>query len=202
MVLSYRIKTPVKLVNMKFLQSYLLLFPLAAILFMTACNDDDPVIPNDEELITTLTYTLSPTGGGADVVLRFSDLDGDGGNPPVITGGTLANNTSYTGALILLNESESPADDITAEIKAEDEDHQFFFAVTGTNLTIEYADQDANGNPIGLSTDVSTGDAAVGTLTITLRHEPDKSANGVADGNIDNAGGETDIEVTFPVEVQ
>lgn len=36
---------------------------LTAIFFLTACEKDDPVIPNEEELITTLTYTLTPSGG-------------------------------------------------------------------------------------------------------------------------------------------
>ena len=31
---------------------------------------------------------------------------------------------------------------------------------------------------------------------------PDKFANGVKQGNIANAGGETDIEITFDVEIQ
>ncbi len=58
----------------------------------TSCNDDDPPIDNEEEVITTLTYILTPASGQA-VTLSFVDLDGDGGNPPVITGGTLDTNT-------------------------------------------------------------------------------------------------------------
>ena len=37
---------------------------------------------------------------------------------------------------------------------------------------------------------------------MTLRHEPAKDASGVAAGDITNAGGETDIEVTFDVTVE
>ena len=43
---------------------------------------------------------------------------------------------------------------------------------------------------------LSTGEASSGTLTLTLRHEPNKPNSGLAD-----AGGETDIEVTFDVAV-
>jgi hypothetical protein len=39
-------------------------------------------------------------------------------------------------------------------------------------------------------------------LKITLRHEPNKKASGVVGGSITNAGGETDIEVSFDVEVK
>ena len=176
---------------------------LVATLILSSCSkDDDPVIPNEEEVITTLEYTLTPNGGGTTVVLSFQDLDGDGGNAPIITGGTLDSNKTYTGALVLLNEQETPAEDITAEIQEEDEEHQFFFQTNITGLTVAYTDQDANGNPLGLQTTVTTTNAGTGTLTVILRHEPNKSASGVSDGDITNAGGETDIEVIFNITVQ
>ena len=61
---------------------------------------------------------------------------------------------------------------------------------------------DANGNPIGLLTTVTTEEPGNGTITVILRHEPDKFALGVSNGDITNAGGETDIEVVFNVEVK
>ncbi len=179
---------------------------LLTAIFFASCSDDDdsnPVIPNEEELITTLTYTLTPVGGGTVVELSFQDLDGDGGNNPVITGGTLTANTTYNASIVLLNETENPAENITEEVRREDEEHQFFFAVSdGLNLTVDYSDADENGNPLGLATTITTGDASTGNLTVTLRHEPDKSANGVSNGDITNAGGETDIEVQFNVTIQ
>lgn len=170
-------------------------------LIFSSC-DDDPVIPNEEELITTVNYTLTPDNGEPSTTLSFVDLDGDGGNAPVITGGTLAANLTYTGSMELLNEAESPSENITEEIETEDDEHQFFFQSNASLLTVEYADQDGSGNPVGLQSTLTTGDPGSGTLTIILRHEPDKSATGVADGDISNAGGETDIEVTFPIDVQ
>ena len=98
---------------------------------------------------------------------------------------------------MVLNELEDPADNITAEVQAEDEDHQFFYTPTNNIATIAYTDQDANGNPVGLTFTVTTTAATTGNLTVVLRHEPNKSATGVSDGDITNAGGETDIEVTF-----
>ena len=61
---------------------------------------------------------------------------------------------------------------------------------------------DTQGNPIGLQIILSTGVASSGSLTVTLRHEPNKSAEGVSDGDITNAGGETDITTTFNVSIQ
>ncbi|KAA3622580.1 MAG: type 1 periplasmic binding fold superfamily protein [Bacteroidetes bacterium] len=187
---------------MQTINKYILLAGVVAISIFASCEKDDPEIPHEEEVITTLTYTLTPVSGGDVVTMTFQDLDGDGGNDPVITGGTLAANTAYVGELNLLNETETPAHDIGAEVKEEDEEHQFFYQVAGgLNLSVTYADVDADGNPVGLSTTLSSGDASQGQLTIILRHQPDKGAAGVSTGDVTNAGGETDIEVTFDVEI-
>ncbi len=178
-----------------------LMYLLLPVVLFIAC-DPDPIDEGpDEEIITTLLYTLTPTTGDP-VVLSFSDIDGESGNDPIISGGTLSANTTYSGSLELLNESESPAEDITEEIAEEDEEHQFFFATTIADLTVAYADQDEDGNPIGLSTTVTTGATSAGTVTITLRHQPNKGGESVSDGDITNAGGETDIEVEFPITVE
>ncbi|MDA0176673.1 type 1 periplasmic binding fold superfamily protein [Mesoflavibacter profundi] len=185
--------------------SYLL---IASLIFVSCSSDDDnndiPEPVNEEEVITTITATLTPAGGGTAIVLQSQDLDGDGPNAPVVTvSGDLAANTSYSGSLDLLNETESPAESITEEIEEEALEHQFFFDVSNGLFDVAYDDVDADGNPVGLSFIVTT-DATTGTeaLTITLRHEPNKDASGVSAGDITNAGGETDIEVTFNVTVQ
>lgn len=177
---------------------------LAGALAFSACDDDDDPTPvNEEEVITTATLTLSPAvGGGIPVMMSFRDLDGDGGNAPIITGGTLAANISYNYTLVLLNEQATPAENITTEVEEEGDEHQFFFRPTGVNLSHSYGDVDENSRPIGITGTLTAGAASTGTLTVTLRHEPNKTAEGVLAGNITNAGGETDIEVIFPVTVR
>lgn len=174
---------------------------LASSTFFLSCEDevDDPPIPNEEEVITTLTYTL--TAAGSVHTFTFQDLDGDGGNAPMITVDTISSGVSYNGSLSLLNETESPADNITIEIFDEAEEHQFFFQSTDPALSVSYSDTDANQQPLGLLSELSASDPGDYSLTIILRHEPDKSAAGVSDGDITNAGGETDIEVTFQIHV-
>ncbi|MTB49788.1 type 1 periplasmic binding fold superfamily protein [Lewinella sp. W8] len=183
---------------------FLLLFALVALVTFNACDDDDPIIENPEEVITDLTYTLTPTGGGDVVTMTFQDRDGDGGNAPTITvSGPLAANATYTGSLELLDASDaSDIEDITEEVEEEDDEHMFFFQVSSADLTIAYGDSDGDGNPVGLLTDVTAGAAGFGTLTIILRHEPNKSAAGLAINTPELAGGETDIEVTFNVTIQ
>lgn len=180
----------------------LFILAIAFISLMSSCEKEGPEVPNEEELITTMTYTLTPVSGGSAVVLTFVDLDGDGGNAPTITGGTLAANTSYTGAITLSNQSVSPAEDITAEVAEEDAEHQFFFQSSISDLTVSYADLDSDGKPIGLASTLTTGNTASGSMTVILRHEPNKTAANVSTGDITNAGGESDIEVTFSIDVQ
>lgn len=170
---------------------------------LISCSGDDPEPVNEEEIITTITVVLSANGQN-NVTLQSRDLDGDGPNAPIIqvTGGALATNTTYDGVITISNETVSPAEDITAEVRQEDEEHQFFFQVSGSLTGSAYSDQDANGNPVGLNFQVTTGATGPGTLLITLRHQPDKNAQGVANGDITNAGGETDISQTFNLSVQ
>lgn len=176
--------------------AYALLF--ASTLFIS-CEDEvnDPPIPNEEEVITTLSYTL--TGAGSVHTFTFQDLDGDGGNAPSITVDTITSGVTYSGSLTLLNEIEN--EDVTIEIFEEAEEHQFFFQSSDPALSVSYDDDDENQQPIGLLSVLSASDPGDYSLTITLRHEPDKSAAGVSDGDITNAGGETDIEVTFQIHV-
>ncbi len=186
------------------MKQYLFFIGLCLALFsFSSCEDDNPEPTQDPELITTLTLTMTPQGGGDAIVFRFQDLDGDGGNAPTITNGVLAANTIYDVTIELLNESVSPAEDITAEVGEEAEEHQFFFDITGgLNVTYGYRDSDANNNPIGLAIVLNTGEVSSGKFQVTLRHEPSKNASGVSDGDITNAGGDTDIEVTFDIDIQ
>jgi hypothetical protein len=182
---------------------FFLLAALPLVFSAPGCNDDDPDPINEEELITTVTLTLTPTGGGAPKLFKFKDLDGPGGVAPLIESDTLAAGVVYNGSLTLLNETETPAENIGEEVEEEAEEHQFFFIISpGLDLTVAYADQDANGKPLGLKTTWTAGAPGSGTLTLILRHEPDKNAPGVADGNIANAGGETDIEIEWPIVIQ
>lgn len=184
---------------MKTLKIISLLF--TALLLNFSCSDDDdtPEPVDEEEVITTMTIILSPQGGGTSITLQSRDLDGDGPNDPVITvSGNLSADANYDGIITLQNETEDPAEDITAEVKEEDEEHQFFFSVTGALTAADYADEDGNGNPLGLQFTLDTGSAGSGVLGVTLRHEPKKPN----DGTLADAGGETDISQNFDLTIE
>ncbi|WP_296637362.1 type 1 periplasmic binding fold superfamily protein [Polaribacter sp.] len=180
---------------------------LLAVLFIStlvfaACSDDhddDHDHGSDEELITTVIYTLTD-GTNPDVVLTWEDTDGDTGNDPTFTvsGGPLTAKTTYTGTIQLLNETELPAEDITVEVRAEGDEHEFFYIPNSVNLNVTKEDEDSNGNSLGIETTVTTFAASTGTLTVILKHEPTKPN----DDKVAVAGGSTDIEVTFDITVQ
>ena len=189
---------PFKLKTMKTMKTgaFYALLTLA----MLGCSDDDttPEIINEDELITTVILTLTPDSGDQ-VVLTTIDLDGDGPDEPVTTVvGSFSENTQYQGAVQFLNETEDPAEDITQEVIEEADEHQVFYTVgEGLNITTTYLDSDSNGNPLGVSITLETGEASSGRLTVTLRHEPVKPNDG-----LESAGGETDISTSFDVSIQ
>ncbi|SNY99817.1 type 1 periplasmic binding fold superfamily protein [Flagellimonas pacifica] len=181
-------------------------------LFISCSNDDDtPEEVNEEETITTMTVTLVPTSGTT-VTLSSKDLDGDGPNAPVINvSGSLAENTTYSGTVVLLNETETPAENVNEEIEGEAAEHQFFFALGASlNASATYDDKESDyvsdetgekfttNNPVGIKFTLTTTDASTGTLAVTLRHEPKKPN----DGTLADAGGETDITQTFNLTIE
>jgi len=190
---------------MKILKSFLIASLLG--LITISCKDDDSdaakvEIPLEEEVITTVIYTLTDTENN-EAIFKYEDKDGEGGNAPIISPEvTLKANTLYTGKLQFLNESGAEVEDITVEIKEKDEEHQVFFITEANNISVAYKDEDENKNPLGLENELTTTTAGKGTLGVTLIHEPMKNAEGVKNGDITNAGGEPDIEVSFKFNVQ
>ncbi|MGB0788492.1 MAG: type 1 periplasmic binding fold superfamily protein [Marinirhabdus sp.] len=170
------------------------------LLFMACSKDDGSLEPvNEEEVITTITVTLAPNGDGTPITLQMRDLDGDGPNAPVVAiSGNLTTGVTYNGTIVLLNETEDPAQNITTEIEEEAAEHQFFYTIgSGLDVTAMYANFDENGNPLGTQFTLTAGAKSSGALTFTMRHQPTKPNTGLGD-----AGGETDIAATFNVMVQ
>ena len=197
-ITNFKFQTMKTMKTMKNISFYALLS-----IAMLGCSDDDtPEVVNEEELITTVILTLT-TEDGEVVELKSTDLDGVGGGDieyEII--GDFSPNTIYDGTVAFLDESGEEVEDITLEVIEEADEHQVFYEIQeGLNIDIMYNDdqQDSQGNPIGVQIILTTGAASTGILKVTLRHEPNKSAEGVSDGDITNAGGETDITTDFDV---
>lgn len=199
---------------------------LAAVFFavsLQACTEpgdhdhDHDHDDNENEVITTLELTFT-NASGEDLVFSWADPENTG--DPVIDDIELPAG-EYTTTLKFLNELEEPAEDITVEIKDEDDQHQIFFtgdavegpANTGNEgapLLQAYDDEDENGLPVGL-TNTFTATAGTGDLTVTLRHMPPESGEAVkvegaagivSDEGFSGIGGDNDIQVTLPVTVE
>ena len=169
-------------------------------------DDDHDHGPGEVELITTFKITLTPQGGGSSLTVQFQDLDGEGGNAPVIDRIVVDAGTVYDGMIQELNELESPPEDITEEIREEAEVHQLFFATLGgfAPATVAYADKESDyvtntgaDHPVGLKFTLTVpANARNGQFRVSQSHYDAAPKDGVTPSD------ETDIEVTFEVEVR
>jgi hypothetical protein len=172
------------------------------VLVLNSCKKDPVVDPNEGELITTVRLKLTNTLSSSinPLVYEFKDLDGEGGAAPVkFDDIVLQKNIPYICEVTVLNESVSPADDITKEIKAEANDHQFYFVPSSSNLlTVSNLDTDTQGLPLGLSSFWVTGlNPGTGTVKVVLKHKPGtKAANDLINK------GDSDIELDFKLIIQ
>ena len=170
---------------------------------ITSCKKDKVEEPNQEELITTVVVKLTPVGGGSVLNFQVEDLDGNGGNAPIAQEIVLAPNKVYTADLVILDKTKTPVSDISAEVKAEADDHQFYFTPSAVvNLTVTNLDKDSKKYPLGLSSTWTTGAASTGKLYILLKHKP-----GIKGPNDASTLGETDIDTQasfdgFTVKIQ
>ncbi|MBL4709812.1 MAG: hypothetical protein JKY48_15370 [Flavobacteriales bacterium] len=170
----------------------------------TGCVDDDDssvgartqITPNEEELITTANLIFKDAAGMVVDTFSFSDLDGDGGNVPIIDTVKLNSNTNYTVSLTFLDESDpNDVEDITAEILAEDDEHLICFEpMNFTGLNISRTDSDGT-YEVGLESSWTVGSPSISSnkiVRVTLKHQPD-----VKDGTC--VVGDTDVEIDFPI---
>jgi hypothetical protein len=169
----------------------------------TACKKDDPE-ENEEEVITTMKLTFAPVGGaGTTVTYQSRDLDGNGGTNPVTDEIILAPSTTYNVNVQLLNEIESPAEDITIEVESEADAHRFYYQPSGgSNITVSGLNNDPNGIPLGITSTWSTGAVANGTIAVTLRHYGGNPPGKAAADPVDSPKSSTDITVTFNTKIQ
>jgi len=204
----------------KYVKLLFLFLASTSMLMFTGCDDDDPEPEEIPEVITKATLTFTPAPGTANasvVTVTATDEDRDGPQDIEVDGPiNLNRNVTYTLAITLINELAEPNEEeynITEEVEEEANEHQFFFSWTGNmfgspagngnidnrNDAVNYNDKDDEDNPLGLSTSWTTANAASSNqqFRVVLKHQPDiKSASTTAND------GETDLDITFTVNVQ
>ena len=201
------------------LKQYYLFTLLFSMIFLYSCDEDDaaPDEENEEEVITDIKLVFTPTNtlaGLATVEAKAKDPDGAGTKELEVLGSIdLAVNATYTLTFEIMNNLETPGEDIGEEVKEEGAEHQIFFSFTDDAFSdpagngnidnasdkINYSDTDAVGNPIGLITKWTTGSNAVsnGEFVVRLQHQPDIKTAGT--GATD---GDTDFNLKFVLNIQ
>jgi hypothetical protein len=166
---------------------------LLALLFVASCKPDEPVDPNEEELITKVQLTFTDSANGSNVLTAlYSDPDGAGGAAATrFDSIRLDSGKVYNVSIALYDESDPlNVDNITTEVQAEAAEHLFCYTATGANITVTRTDSDGT-FPIGITTKWRAGNPSTGTMRVELRHQPDGQKDGTC------APGATDVQLDF-----
>jgi hypothetical protein len=173
-----------------------------ALLALSACGDSSTAPGGESEVISRVTLTLTPPGGGTALTAYIDDPDGNGPTAPGAQVGTLtlARGATYTGVIKFENRLVNPVEDITTEVRAEANEHRVFYTASSTGVTITTTDVDGQNRPLGVNfTKAVAANAATGagTVRVVLCHYDEVPKVGSAT----SCTGETDINVTFNVIV-
>ncbi len=178
--------------------SFLSLFALLlTVIFASSCKPDEPVNPNEEEVITKVTLTIADATTGALVQTAvYSDPDGAGGAGAVrFDSLRLDSGKVYNVSIAMYDESDGGnIKNITDEVRAESVDHLFCYTATGVQVTVVKTDSDGT-FPIGITTNWTAVSPSTGTMRVELRHQPDGTKNGTC------TPGSTDVQLDFVVIV-
>ena len=207
-------------------------FVIALVIFSLAyssCSKEEKNVtpaPPGNEFLTTVELKMQNTADPKDTLTAiWRQLDPTEANPPDTSMAVLnlKANSTYNGQVIILDETQTPAETVSDEIKERANYHLFFFQPTpispanlviskttpyipGTatsatgpylNLTVSRTDEDTNNPPlqVGLTDQFVTGDASTGWLRVVLRHQPN-----VKDGTY--PPGSSDLDVNFKVNIK
>jgi hypothetical protein len=188
---------------------YLNVLLIALLVGFSSCNDDDvPAAENEEEVIDNIALTFTDDDSGEKLIFNATDPAGSG----AFTFDDILIKTfsSYTLSVEFNNAANSES--ITEEIEQEAADHMIFFEFTNNIFTdpigngnfgaesrndaLNYLDKDKKNQPLGLITNWQTGDVSSGEFRIVLKHQPD-----IKSETSTSSDGETDVDVTFQIEI-
>jgi hypothetical protein len=191
-----------------------------AVILLLSCEAEDPEREDTPELITKATLTFTPDDGGAPVTVTATDPDGEGVSNITVDGPiNLIADKTYIMTITLINElalSSEPEYNLTEEVEKEGEEHIFFFSWTNNVFSNPAGDgnidnrhdvvnyigasnsTDANGLPLGLTTTWTSAPSQTdGSFRVLLKHQPDLKSE-----SSDSQTGETDLDLTFTINIQ
>jgi hypothetical protein len=177
---------------------------ISSLTITSSCKKNAAPVPDQQELITTIKIQMVEEFSSFMQTFQYKVENGFGGTAGTISIDTLKlkPNTKYDVVLVVLNEKANPVENITTEILEKDNEHLFVFASNPNSgngsVAVSAGNFDKNGLPLNQSFKLSTSTAGSGTFKITLMHNP-TNKNGLSP---ETAGGETDLDATFPVVLQ
>ena len=172
-------------------------------LILNGCKDEeDPATPpaDDEHAPpTTLLVVLKEVGKTDSTKSLVRDTTVVKGKSRVEDTLRVVSGKSYTGYIVLYDESKTPVENATQEIVDDQDNHLFVFTPGGGangRVTVSGLNKDTKGSDFGLtfSVTVSGTGAANGTLQVRLRHY---GGNPKTSSTYD-----TDIDQTLPMRIQ
>lgn len=155
----------------------------------------------DNEVITTVQLSAVNTTDPTDTpTAKWVKLNPADTSAPDLTHARLLlrPNATYNVQVKFLDETKSPADDITAEVKDRANYHLVCFSpASGLNLQISAADSDTHTPPlpVGLSNVFRTTTISTGNLNVELHHQPTLKTGDCSLGSID-----ADVNFTVTVD--
>ena len=176
---------------------------ISFVVIFTSCKKETGVELNDEEIITDVELTFINQLTGDSLHFNYQDPDGPGGLLPTQDSILLETSSNYKLILNLYNKTLNPIEDIGAEIEEEADAHRFYYAThANSGITIITSDADADGVPLGMKANVSTGNTTTGNLRIILRHYPGNPPD-KAVSDLDNSPkSATDVDISFDLRVR
>lgn len=191
-----------------FITAHILLF---FVIVITGCSKEEtkPEDKKENEVITTLVITAMAADHNTQAIYRPENQPN---NPRRIDTLFLDSSKVYSFSLEVLDQSKAgKTDTITKEIKAESQKHQFFWIANPSNI-FDFAnglpdlDNATPAKPLALKYNnvrFSGRKGVLGqSLRLVLRHDLNKAAPSVANNDITNATGSTDVEAIIPVKVR
>jgi hypothetical protein len=191
------------------LKNNIYLFIFASVLIASCKKNDgkdatNPPVTNTQEQITTVILTGDDSSN--QFTVAWEDLDGAGGNAPVIDSLLLDTGIQYTVSVLLLDKTKTPWDTISHEVEEKKNVHQFFYTRSSSladkmSITISDFDNNTPPLPVGLRFVINTQSATgfmlpvTGSLRMVLSHY-----DGIPKTTAPSP--ESDIDIQFPVRLK
>lgn len=185
----------------------------ASTLIITACEKENidatkPQDNNAQELITTVVLNGYNVNNPSlnQISVKWEDLDGDGGNAPIIDTLQLDSGITYRVNVLMLDKTKTPFDTISNEVLKEANEHQLFYTLSSNlndKLNITRLDNDNNNPPLPLGLAIRIAPTSImpssipiiGSLNVKLSHY-----DGVPKTTSPSA--ESDIDINFPIKLK